>query len=267
MQPRYTYKSPRSAPRGRRLVVFISICALLLLVADIASGGFIRSFARTASGFIYTQSANSVAAVSGSGVFSSRRALARDNAELRKEIASLIGERAAYQTLKSENETLRALVRLAEAESGITAPILSSIRSSAYGTFTIGAGSNDGVKTGDLAMTNEGFVLGTLSEVGKTNSTVTALFAPGRTVDVRIKGAVVQAVGRGGFNAKAEVPREIETVIGDAVVSSETGRPVGVVGASETSSAAAYADVFIRVPVESSQLTFVYVVPGVSTPE
>lgn len=260
MQTRYSYRKPRAVSPGRRMLVFVSLLAMGILIVDIASQGALRSYVRGGTGFVYARSSSLVANVSQSGFLSSKSALAKDNVELRREIAALIGERAAYQAVKAENEALRAFVGVAQNEAGITAPVLSSIRSSAYGTFTIGAGLRDGINQGDLVLTSQGFVLGTITDPGSRNSTVTALFAPNINTDVRIKNAHVAAEGRGGFNARAEVPREIEVAVGDPVFGSITNRPVGVVGAVETSPAAASSDVYIRLPVDVGSLVFVYVV-------
>lgn len=254
-------QSSFSRPKtGRRALVIATLCALLILCADWLSGGIPRGLARGAVASVSSGASSSVDAVLRTGFFSSRASLAKDNAALRAELARLSAETVVVRMLEEENAALKALVSLVENRSGITAPVLSSFRASPYGTFTIGAGMEDGVRAGAVVSTEGGFVLGVVSEAGNNRSTVRAILAPSEAVDVLIGKTPGTIEGRGGGNASARVSRDAIVEEGDVVTAPTFGgRPVGVVGSIERSDSGAYADVFLRIPVNLDTLRYVFV--------
>ena len=169
-----------------------------------------------------------------------------------------------FEALESENRELRGIVHIAEDVSGRTAPIISSVRSSPYGTFIVGAGSADGISAGSVVMAGgeRGFVIGQIAEVGEHSSLVEEIFAPGASAEGSVGGAELIFEGQGGGNARAEAPRAISIAEGDSVTSAMFGgRLIGVVGAVPADSASAYKSIYVRTPVSLSELQFVYVVP------
>lgn len=245
--------------KGRRVLVVATLVALVVLLADWLSGGLPRGVTRSAVAGVSSGVTSAIDSTLQTGFFSSRASLARDNAALRNEITRLREEAAAAKILEAENASLRALTGVAEAGSGITAPVLSSFRASPYGTFIVGAGREDGVALGTVVVTEGGFVLGRVSEAGERRSTVRAVFAPGVQSDVLIGETPASLEGKGGGNATARVSRDAPVVEGDAVTSPEfTGRPVGIVGKVERSDSGAYADVYVRIPVNLDTLRYVF---------
>ncbi len=255
----YRQSSFARPKKGRRVLIIVTLFALLVLVADWLSGGLPRGITRSAVAGASSGVTSALDTTLNTGFFSSRASLARDNAALRNEIARLREEPAAAKILEEENASLRALTGLAESRGGITAPVLSSFRASPYGTFIVGAGRADGVVEGTVVVTEGGFVLGRVSEAGEKRSTVRALFAPGVEGDVLIGKTPASLEGKGGGNASARVSRDAPVLEGDAVTSPEfAGRPVGIVGGLERSDAGAHADVFVRIPVNLDTLRYVF---------
>lgn len=259
MSERFTFAGARGRS-GRRRLFLTTVAVVCIVLADILSGGFIRAHVRTAVSTVWNAGTAVARSTGGSGYFSSRRALATENASLRQQLARYEERAAGYETLKAENDDLRALLRLAQVERGITAPVVSSLRASPYGTFLIGAGEND-VARGDLVVSEGGFVAGKVSDVSARTALVSEIFAAGASLDVRVAGANVVAEGHGGGNARAKVPRGIKLATGDAVTApSLGGRAVGVVGSVKSDESSADQTVYIRLPVNLSSLAFVYVV-------
>jgi cell shape-determining protein MreC len=233
---------------------------LLLLLADIASGGRIRGFVKTSAAGLWTFSAHARAGIFESGYFSSRASLAAENAALREALSHAQEDAASYRALQAENQELRSLVHLAAQFPGLTAPIVSSVYSSPYGTLLIGAGPGS-VAPGDIALTADGFAVATIESVAARASTAMQVFAPNSTVNVLIGATAAQASGRGGGNARAKLPRDAAVSVGDVVTAPELGgRPVGIVGSIDTSPAAAEQTVYISLPVDLASLKFVYIV-------
>ena len=238
---------------------------VLVFVLDLLLGGRIRAAVRNVAEAIYNTGAYIAAPIAHSGFFSSRRALQAENESLKQQLATLQNEVAEYQQLKDENGTLTNLVHVAASHSGITAPVVSSFRSSIYGTFLIGAGSRDGIVKGDIVLTADprgaSVALGTVSDVGAHTSLVTEFFAPNIATDATIHGIGVSVVGSGGGNATAEAPRNAPITVGDAVLSPMLGESsIGVVGQVEGDESKASRSVYISLPVSLASLTFVYVV-------
>lgn len=205
--------------------------------------------------------------ISGSGFFSTRRALLAENAALTEQVAQFQERSAAYRVLKDENNALRELLNVAEVaqgknkESGITAPVVSSFRASPYGTFHVGAGSADSVAEGSLVLSAENFVIGRIESAGAHASLVRELFAPNVSVDAVLRGIGVAVQGQGGGNARADVPRQAEVAVGDPVISAAFGgRAIGVVGNVSEDAGNAYKRVHIYLPVNLPVLQFVYIV-------
>ncbi|MEK7155696.1 MAG: rod shape-determining protein MreC [Patescibacteria group bacterium] len=253
--------------RSRSLLVQALVVALLVSVAffgfDTLTGGLVRSYARTTASLAWTASAGIISATDGNGFFATRRLLARENAALSERLALYEESMARFRALEDENEALRAIAQLAETEGdGLAARVLSSLGSSPYGTFVIGAGERDGVAEGSLVLTPGGFLLGTVSDADSHTASVRALFSPGSLVDLVAGNISFSAEGRGSGNARAEIPRDAKVAVG-YVVSAPAyfGRPAGLIGTIESASSSATQTLFLRLPLNLDTLRFVYVTP------
>jgi cell shape-determining protein MreC len=256
---RATFSYDRSQREGRRRLLWVTLLIVFLLLVDIASGGRIRGLVKTGAAGLWKLSAHARAGIFESGYFSSRASLAAENAALREALSHAQEDAASYRALQTENQELRSLVHLAAQFPGLTAPIVSSVYSSPYGTLLIGAGP--GVAPGDIALTADGFAVATIESAAAGASTATQVFAPNSTVNVLIGATAAQASGRGGGNARAKLPRDAAVSVGDVVTAPELGgRPVGVVGKVDASPAAAEQTVYISLPVDLASLKFVYIV-------
>lgn len=255
-------RKPR--PSGKS---FVGIFAVVLFIAavfgvDYVTHGAIRTVVRQTSVAVYSAGDSAVAATAGSGFFSSRANLQSQIDGLNKKLALYQEKAAGYEVLVQENAALKKLTHFATSTQGISAPIDSALGASPYGTFLIGAGANDGISKGDLVLSGEGFVIGDISDVSAHTALVDELFAPARKTIGIVNGASVTIVGRGGENAHADVPHGVPVTAGDAVfVPSLNERPVGIIGEVSSSSASAYSDAVISLPVNLNELTYVYVVP------
>lgn len=246
---------------ARKRLLAASALVIVLLTIDLLSGGKVRAFSREAGSGLWRLGISAEESVRESGFFTSRRALEDANASLSEQNAQLEGRAAAYQVLKDENESLRAMLRVAGNKRGITAPVVSSFRASPYGTFLVGAGSLDDVAVGELVLTSENFVVGRVTDIDQNSSLVRELFAAGVSTDALVRGVGTSVQGQGGGNARADLPREASVSVGDSVISPVLGgRAIGVVGAVEDKPASAYRRIYIRLPANLSAMRFVYLV-------
>lgn len=253
-------QNDRSRRDRRRLFATTSLVVLLVLV-DIVSGGVLRHTARSAGAFVWQAGTSVTKTLADTGFFATRAMLEDRIRSLTEEVERLRGDSANYTVLKEENERLHELVHLAAQAQGITAPVVSSVRSSPFGTFLIKAGTGDGVKTGDVVIAPGGFAIGTVADVGGGFSSVVQIFSPQSSLDAYVGGARVKVDGRGGGNAYARLPHGLSVNEGDVVSAPQFGgKPIGIVGGTASSSSA-YSDVYIGLPLSLDSLRYVYVVP------
>lgn len=258
--------SYRQNKSPHRRLLAVTALVVFLFVLDVLTGGAIRHRLRGGVVVMAEWSRSVGAGIAGTGIFSTRASLEAQNRSLAEELAQFEERAGGYEALRAENEQLRAFVRLVESSpggaQGVTAPIVSSIRTSPYGTFLIGAGEAEGITRGSSVLTSGGFVVGLVTDVGAHTAVVSEIFAPGASIDAIVGSAAISAVGSGGGNARAKVPRALTIRVSDPVVAPGLGqRPIGIVGSVASSSASASQDVYIALPVNLSSLKYVYILP------
>ena len=250
--------------RDRRRLLFASALVIIIFVIDGLTGGTIRTVVRAGALSVGNIGARTGEVIFGSGFFSTRRALEKKNQALREELSQFQMRAAAFDVLKEENKALRDLVHLAEDERGITAPVASSFRASPYGTFLIGAGTEDGVSKNNLVLVGDsqfdGFVIGRVEDAGTHTSLVRGIFAPGEKTEAVVGDIAVSVEGRGGGQARAEVPREASLGEGESVFAGAMGgRAIGVIGKVEKKAGDASQVAYIHFPINQNEVRFVYV--------
>jgi cell shape-determining protein MreC len=244
-------------------VAFIAIALVAAFVfgIDRISGGAVHGYARQGGSMVWAVASAAGSMVTGSGVLSTKQTLIEENTQLKEEIAKRDENALRYAALADENASLRELLDLAS-EEGVTAPVLSSFESSPYGTFRIGGGAAAGIEEGSIVLTNGGFVLGSVTFVSPRTATVEAFFAPGKELEMQVNGIPFTADGRGGGNARGEIPRDAKVALNDVVIiPAFGGRTAGIVGKIESASSSAYTTLYIRIPRNLDSLRYVYVLP------
>lgn len=260
------YRSPRrfNTNNDTSLVVaFISIFLVALFVfgIDRISGGAVRSYARQGGGAMWAAVSSVTGVVTESGLLHSKRSLVEENTRLRAAIAMRDEQALRFETLQDENAALRAMLGLSN-EEGLTVPVLSSFNSSPYGTFRIGGGAAAGIEEGSIVLTPGGFVLGSVTFVAARTATVESFFTADKVIEMQVNGVPFSSKGRGGGNARGEIPRAASAQEGDVViVPAFAGRPAGVIGKVESASSSAYTTLYIRIPTNLDALRYVHVLP------
>ncbi len=247
---------------GRNRLLALTAVVLLLLFADIVSGGVVRAYVRAGAASAWRWTGGAVVDWVGA-IVSSRASLEAQNRVLASQLSQTTEEAGMVALLQEQNDQLRALVHLAQEVPGITAPVVSSLSASPYGTFLIGVGNGESVSKGDLVLTGGGFVVGRINDTGSGTALVSEILAPGASLEATLDGATVTVQGQGGGNGRTQAPRGLAVAVGDVVVVPLFGqRGIAVVGAVASSSTGASQDVYVRLPIGLSQLQFVYVTPA-----
>ncbi len=173
--------------------------------------------------------------------------LLQENEELKARVAELEEDARQGQEASEENERLRQLLDLREKRRDFTyeaATVLSDSTTSWESTLTISKGSVHGVEVNDCVITSTGELVGVVTQVGATWSTVITVIDPElevggmvfRTGDLGILESDLALMEQGRLKL-TYLPDGAELVSGDQVLTSGRGGvyPSGlVVGAVES---------------------------------
>ena len=173
--------------------------------------------------------------------------LREENAMLREQQARLVQWQSVARQLEAENRALRDLLKFApdRAASFVTARVVADNGGAFVRSVLVAAGSRDGLRKGDAAVTGEGLV-GRVAEVGERSARVLLLTDINSRIPVVIERSRDQGILAGD---NSDNPRLLylshgsQLVPGDRVVTSAAGGafppglPVGVVKSTDTGGA------------------------------
>ncbi len=220
------YLQDKRAPRGRfKKYSFFVYPAILLMVFFAFRTGFLANFsgiARTIArpaisvGHFFSHSFSGV-----KNIITSKNSLAKENAELAAKLEEANAKLADREILASENENLKAVLGRKTSKSFLLSVVLAGPGSSAYDTFLIDAGKNDGVFVGQKVFADGVIVLGTVEEVYNNSARVRLFSSSGVETSIVVKnGALdsfVKLTGRGGGNFEMDAPKDFVLEPGTAV--------------------------------------------------
>ena len=118
--------------------------------------------------------------------------LQRQLQELEGKNAELMGQLVDYEEMKRENEQLKELVNLQEANEEMEfafASVISRGNEPWSNTLGLDKGSIDGVKVGDPVITKDSFLIGHVTKVGATWCTVTTILDITTNVGARLSSS------------------------------------------------------------------------------
>ncbi len=221
----YGHRAPRIA--RRRAIVYSSLLGicLVLMVASATSPvaelqrGLAFALAPFAAGV------NSVGAQVRSVVDAAAEIdqLRRDNAALRADNGRLAQRNGTLEALAAENEQLTGLlaIRNSLAYSTVAARVISRELADVNRVVLIDAGTDAGIKLGDVVVASGGALAGRVTEVGGSAAQVTLINDPastviGEIVSSRVTGEVVGDLG--GTLVMGKIDATQKAGIGDEVV-------------------------------------------------
>lgn len=162
------------------LILAVILAVLVTVVAAVAAD---TPFVSNAVGTILSPIRSGVAAIDRQieryyNYIFSYESLQAKNAELEQRILAMEEDVRNAETLQRENERLKLLLELAEENedySCVSAYIISWNASNYRSAFTIGKGTNSGLEEGMCAITENGQVIGLVTEVGVNWATITTI--------------------------------------------------------------------------------------------
>lgn len=220
--------------RGFKGLVCAAVVLLGVMIASLIRGGE----AGTVDGFvgILVTPVRSVSSSIGN-FFNGIGASFRSSSDLQEQIdkltqenAELTGKLVDYEAVKRENDQLRELIHLQEANEDMTfasASVISRGTDAWSSTLSLDKGTLDGVAAGDPVVTRDSCLVGTVTKVGATWCTVTTLLDPSVNVGVRLStsreigvtGSDLTLLSRRMFEV-AFLPRDSAASRGELVLTS-----------------------------------------------
>jgi cell shape-determining protein MreC len=244
--------------KSRKTLILITLAILLIGSSDYISGGYIRASVRDTTGLFVGIVKKVVSTVTESKPLASRKAILDENKKLKNTIDQISSFKIQNEILKLENESLRNLLNIEDGRNqGKTARILSNLESSPFSTLIIDVAEKDGISVQDIAVIENGIAIGFISEIGKKTSLITLYTAPLQKTEISIGGAIVHMSGRGGGNAFAEIPRDIDISEGELAILRGSKFAVGTIGKIESYPADAFKKIYINVPSSINSQKFV----------
>lgn len=211
--------SRRKKSKKHWVVYTIILCVLLLLT--IGTGfirpiviGMSRPLVKTANNARDTARMADVWSLSKGELVAQIDALKAENEQLVLTKTNLEKEKSeslVWSTLFAETYTVDSLIRTL---------IISKPNQSPYDTFILDAGSVDGVREGAIVTIDTTAILGHIDSVQEYTSTAVLFSSPRVETVARLErsNSDVTLVGTGGGNMVVEIPKEIETALGDRVL-------------------------------------------------
>ncbi|MFA6315699.1 MAG: rod shape-determining protein MreC [Candidatus Paceibacterota bacterium] len=166
------------------------------------------------------------------GSLKSPQALLSLNEELRNQLALDEIRLSSVSAVEAENSELRALMGRASSTDMTLAAVLIKPPYSMFDEIIIDAGADLGFAKGDMVYATGPILIGKIGEVEGWTSKVILFSSPNERHEVYIgsKGILATAVGRGGGQFQAQLPRDAVINKGDIVTIPSLGSgPFGTV--------------------------------------
>ena len=161
--------------------------------------------------------------------------ISAENRELKARVASLEEEYREYTEISQENDRLRALLDFTARHAGDEyeyepVSVISWTASNFSSSFTINRGSSSGIELYDTVITENGYLVGQVTEVGATTSTVVSVLDTTMSIGAVLYDSDEPGIIEGDFELFKQGKLKLgylsegaNVIIGDAVVSSGRG--------------------------------------------
>ena len=194
--------------------------------------------------------------------FTDKKKLLEENAALKLELVKKNLALLALEDLAVENQEFKELGGRQLKEAFVLAAILNRPPVSAYDTFIIDAGSDEGIAVGDIVVVEKNSVIGEVSSVAKNSAMISLYSTPNREtlVAVGLERAEAPARGRGAGNFEVRLPKGVAAETGDTIViPSINHRLLGFVSKIETGPNDPLQTILFSLPINLNTLRFVMI--------
>ncbi len=133
-----------------------------------------------------------------------RQGIRSENRNLRKKLDELSTQQTSCIALAAENQRLEQALDIVrnQPSKAVLARVIYENASFASNTFTLDKGESSGIRAGNAVISKDGFLAGTVVQVGTNSSQVRGLRDTGANTPVRVAGSDVLGFLRGRGNAQ-----------------------------------------------------------------
>jgi cell shape-determining protein MreC len=194
--------------------------------------------------------------------FSSKNKLVEENKNLSNQIENDRIGLIDYESIKSENESLRETLKLKPAGNFITAAIIAKSPQIPLDSLFLNKGSNDGLSNGDLVLASDRILIGKIVKISK-NQAIVALNSFAGVVSygyVARTSEPMEINGSGGSGIETKVPIDFDIEVGDKIsVAGTLTYVAAVVGVIQEDKSSGFKNVFMSLPVDIAKINMVFV--------
>jgi rod shape-determining protein MreC len=220
---------------GITVLIVLSIVVVLTLASYILGGAGVFTWSvRSVVAPLEKLAANGVAELEKIyGYMYKYDELEKENSKLKKQIADMEEEVRLSAAALKENERLRKLLDLSGQHPDyqyVDASVVSWSSSNWSSSFFIDKGTRSGLSKGDCVVTEEGYVVGLISEADANTATVRTVIDSGTAIGAILQDASITAVAEGDFTLMTEGQLKLkyifsnsDVLIGDTVLTSGSG--------------------------------------------
>ena len=147
--------------------------------------------------------------------------LAAENAQLKEEVARLEEDARMADSVARENDRLRALLALKEANEDyqlVDCYIISRSSQEWSSSFTVNKGKSAGIEAGMCAITANGEVVGLVSEVGSNYAVVKSVLDSSLEISATIASSGYNGMVQGGYSTGKEGLLRMDYLPSSAVI-------------------------------------------------
>lgn len=239
------------------VIIFGCISLVLLLIPSF----FTNSLISTLSLFWKTSNAVQSDVATNFGFFRSKVNLIQENQALKKTLEEMRLRDVSYNVLKKDHDVLLSLFGRIKPEGYILAGVLIRPPQAPYDNLIVDAGSEDGVRIGDLAFASDVVILGEVVEVYNNQSKIELYSTSGRKISGFISrtSTSVSLEGRGGGDFEISVPKEVVVNESDVFVTlGVTGHLLAHVTSIDSRPAGSFQKILAQSPANLSQIRWVF---------
>ena len=214
---------------GRMKTILIAALVVAILAAVVLGLSSGASFFENVTGSILSPVRSAVAAIDRQferyyNYLFQYAKLESENAALQSQVLSMEEDIRTVEELQRENERYKALLQLSESHEDYSyvASYITSWDASDYkSAFTIGKGTNYGLEEGMCAITENGQVVGLITEVGFNWATVTTIMDSSLEISASIASSGYNGVVQGTFLQDGTSILRMNYLLTDAVIKNQ----------------------------------------------
>lgn len=176
--------------------------------------------------------------------------LARENARLNDEIASLRLTKMDYEKLQKEYDELLLQYGYNNSRNKIISDVLSKPPQAPFDTWILDVGEKEGIRVGAKVYLSDEIIIGEIVNVSKNTSTLTLFSSNEKVESINSRtGSSLILLGKGGGNFKVEVPKDFDILWGDIfVIPGKGGGDIAVVYFIDNDLQGSFKGIFLRIP-------------------